>query len=134
MRKFLSSTRTTSHDDFSRCLSVDLVLTYPCNATKGTVGSTQDPSSYSNVDPFRPTHISFDLAVNFAENSTYGTVTVTHSFTVLASGIHVCCSSTRALPRRVQYLAPQLAIPRRGTRTFPFTSRRPKPPNISGTP
>jgi len=54
-------------------------------ATKGTVGSTQDPSSYSNVDQFRPTHISFDFAVDFADSSTYGTVT--HSLTVLESGI-----------------------------------------------
>ena len=67
------------------CLLALLMAKNVVQAAEGTVGSTQDPSSYSNVDQFQPTHISFDFSVNFEDSSTYGTVT--HSLTVLQAGI-----------------------------------------------
>ena len=48
-------------------------------------GSSQDPSSYSNVDSFAPSHISFDFAVDFEESATIGTIT--HALSVLEAGV-----------------------------------------------
>jgi leukotriene-A4 hydrolase len=50
-------------------------------------GSSQDPSSYSNVDAFAPSHISFDFAVDFYQSATIGTIT--HTLTVLPAGVEV---------------------------------------------
>jgi leukotriene-A4 hydrolase len=46
-------------------------------AVDGVLGSSQDPSSYANVDQFTPSHISFDLEVKFEDSSTTGTITHT---------------------------------------------------------
>jgi hypothetical protein len=62
-----------------------LILSLTDAAVEGTLGSTQDPSSYSNVDQFQPTHLSFDFAVRFEDSSTYGTVT--HTITVLEANV-----------------------------------------------
>jgi hypothetical protein len=53
------------------------------DAVEGTYGSTQDPSSYGNVDEFAPSHIEMDYAISFDESTTFGTVT--HTLTVLES-------------------------------------------------
>lgn len=50
-------------------------------------GSSQDPSSYSNVDAFAPSHISFDFAIDFEQSATIGTIT--HTLTVLPGGADV---------------------------------------------
>jgi leukotriene-A4 hydrolase len=50
-------------------------------------GSSQDPSSYSNVDAFAPSHISFDFVVDFNQSATIGTIT--HTITVLPGGVDV---------------------------------------------
>ena len=50
-------------------------------------GSSQDPSSYGNVDSFGPTHIEMDYGINFDDKTTYGTVT--HTMTVLQSNQNV---------------------------------------------
>jgi leukotriene-A4 hydrolase len=55
--------------------------------TTGMWGSSQDPSSYANVDAFAPSHISFDFAVDFEQSATIGTIT--HTLTVLPGGIDV---------------------------------------------
>jgi aminopeptidase N len=49
-------------------------------------GSSQDPSSYSNVDAFAPSHIFFDFAVDFDESATVGTIT--HTLSVLEAGVN----------------------------------------------
>jgi leukotriene-A4 hydrolase len=59
-----------------------LILT---DAAVATLGSTQDPSSYSNVDQFQPTHLSMDFAVRFEDSSTFGTIT--HTLTVLEADV-----------------------------------------------
>jgi len=64
-------------------LLLDVVL--HTSAENATYGSSQDPSSYANVDYFRPSHISFDFAVNFVESTTSGTVT--HTLTALPSAV-----------------------------------------------
>jgi len=47
----------------------------------GSIGSNLDPSSYSNVEEFKPSHLSFDMEVNFDTNQVDGTVT--HTLTAL---------------------------------------------------
>ena len=53
----------------------------------GTHGSTQDPSSYGNVDQFKPLHMELDYAINFDDKTTFGTIT--HTLTVLESVMDV---------------------------------------------
>jgi leukotriene-A4 hydrolase len=56
-----------------------------CAGAQGRIGTSKDPSSYSNVEQFAPKHISFDIAVSFEESSTAGSVT--HTMTVLESNV-----------------------------------------------
>lgn len=56
-------------------------------AVPGTYGSTQDPSSYGNVDQFRPSHMELDYAISFDDKATFGTIT--HTLTVLESVMDV---------------------------------------------
>jgi hypothetical protein len=56
-------------------------------AVAGTHGSTQDPSSYGNVDQFQPSHMELDYAINFDDKTTFGTIT--HTLTVLESVVDV---------------------------------------------
>jgi leukotriene-A4 hydrolase len=51
----------------------------------GIIGSSKDPSSYSNVDQFMPSHMSFDIAISFDDSSISGTVT--HTLIVLESNV-----------------------------------------------
>jgi len=57
-----------------------LLLAFAVHADD-TYGSSQDPSSYSNVDHFRPVHLSFDMTVLFDSSAVDGVVT--HSMQVL---------------------------------------------------
>lgn len=57
------------------------------SAVDGTMGSSQDPSSYGNVDQFMPTHIEMDYAIDFDQSATYGTVT--HTLMVLEDAMTV---------------------------------------------
>lgn len=61
------------------------LLPETARAIEGVMGSTQDQSSYSNVDQFAPSHISFNFSVNFEDSSTSGTTTQT--FTVLQANV-----------------------------------------------
>jgi leukotriene-A4 hydrolase len=62
-----------------------LLLPNAVSAIEGMLGSTQDPSSYANVDQFEPSHLSFELSVSFEESSTFGTVT--HTLTALQDNV-----------------------------------------------
>jgi leukotriene-A4 hydrolase len=53
----------------------------------GTFGSSQDPSSYGNVDQFQPLHLEMDYAIDFDAETTFGTIT--HTMTVLESAMDV---------------------------------------------
>lgn len=55
------------------------------SATEVMPGSSQDPSSYANVDQFQPSHMSFELSVSFEDSSTFGFVT--HTLTVLEENV-----------------------------------------------
>jgi len=71
------------------CAWLLAALSLACTATTvhadpATHGSSQDPSSYANVDQFQPSHFSLDFAVNFADSTTSGTIT--HTLTVLEPG------------------------------------------------
>jgi leukotriene-A4 hydrolase len=61
------------------------LLPETARAIEGAIGSTQDQSSYSNVDQFAPSHISFNFSVNFEDSSTAGTTTQT--FNVLQANV-----------------------------------------------
>jgi hypothetical protein len=62
-----------------------LCLAPTAHAIEGSYGSTQDPSSYSNVDQFQPQHFSLDFVVNFEDSTTSGTIT--HTVVVLEANI-----------------------------------------------
>jgi leukotriene-A4 hydrolase len=62
-----------------------LLLPNAASAIEGMPGSTQDPSSYANVDQFEPSHMSFELSVSFEDSSTFGSVT--HTLTVLQDNV-----------------------------------------------
>jgi leukotriene-A4 hydrolase len=64
-----------------------LLITKPTcvGAYTGVLGSSKDPSSYANVGQFAPSHISFDLEVNFEDTSTSGTIT--HTMQALESNV-----------------------------------------------
>jgi leukotriene-A4 hydrolase len=63
-----------------------LLLSAPSHVgAHGDMGSSKDPSSYANVDQMAPSHISFDLEVNFDDSSTTGTIT--HTIEVLETNV-----------------------------------------------
>jgi leukotriene-A4 hydrolase len=62
-----------------------LLLSGTVTAVEGAIGSTQDQSSYSNVDEVAPSHISFNISVNFEDSSTAGTTTQT--FNILEANV-----------------------------------------------
>jgi leukotriene-A4 hydrolase len=70
----------TSH--YHRSLT-GLVLALLTSTSSAAIGSSLDPSSYSNVEEFRPDHLSFNMFVNFADSSVDGIVT--HTMEVLNS-------------------------------------------------
>jgi hypothetical protein len=73
-----------------RFACVALLVSYRlpyAQAVAGTYGSTQDPSSYGNVDQFKPSHMELDYAINFGDKTTFGTIT--HTLTVLESVMDV---------------------------------------------
>jgi leukotriene-A4 hydrolase len=57
------------------------LLLLPALLVRGEIGSSLDPSSYSNVDEFEPTHLSFEMEVNFDTSQIDGVVT--HSLTAV---------------------------------------------------
>ena len=56
-----------------RCVLLLGILT----KVQGDIGSSLDPSSYSNVEQFQPKHLSFNLQVIFESSAVNGTVTHT---------------------------------------------------------
>jgi len=54
-------------------------------ATPGTPGNSQDPSSASNLDVFKPLHIYMDYMVDFQTSTTSGTIT--HTITVVEPNV-----------------------------------------------
>jgi leukotriene-A4 hydrolase len=56
-------------------------------AVAGTLGSTQDPSSYGNYDQFQALHFELDYSLHFDDETTRGTIT--HTLKVLESVMDV---------------------------------------------